>query len=87
MAETQDGFRIAEADLQIRGAGEFMGTRQSGMSDLRVGDIAKDGQIMEAARGEAVALLEKDPALDMYQDVKNELQARWGGKLEMALVA
>ena len=61
LTETTDGFVIAERDLELRGPGDFFGTRQSGLPTLRVGDIVRDHQIMEEARREASAALD-DPA-------------------------
>jgi ATP-dependent DNA helicase RecG len=61
LAETTDGFEIAERDLQLRGPGDFFGTRQSGMPTLRVGDLLRDHALMEEARREAVAALD-DPS-------------------------
>jgi ATP-dependent DNA helicase RecG len=60
ITETTDGFEIAERDLQLRGPGDFFGTRQSGLPTLRVGDLLRDHQLMEEARREAVAALD-DP--------------------------
>jgi ATP-dependent DNA helicase RecG len=61
LTDTTDGFEIAERDLQLRGPGDFFGTRQSGMPTLRVGDLLRDHQMMEDARREAVAALD-DPS-------------------------
>jgi ATP-dependent DNA helicase RecG len=61
LADTTDGFEIAERDLQLRGPGDFFGTRQSGMPTLRVGDLLRDHALMEEARREAVAALD-DPS-------------------------
>lgn len=54
MTETNDGFVIAEKDLQLRGPGEFLGTRQSGLPDLIISDIVRDAKILEIARNEAI---------------------------------
>jgi ATP-dependent DNA helicase RecG len=58
LTETTDGFEIAERDLQLRGPGDFFGTRQSGLPTLRVGDLLRDHALMEEARREAVAALD-----------------------------
>ncbi len=88
MEETTDGFRIAEADLQIRGPGEFLGTRQAGLPDFRVADLLRDGRILEEARQDAFALAE-DPTFctdDAYSEVRMTLIDRWGSRLELASV-
>ncbi|MEW6334760.1 MAG: ATP-dependent DNA helicase RecG [Thermodesulfobacteriota bacterium] len=64
MEETNDGFRIAEADLAARGPGEFMGTRQAGLPDFRVASIVRDGPILVEARADALALVKEDPRLE-----------------------
>lgn len=62
MCETNDGFRIAEADLKLRGPGDLEGTQQSGMAfDLKIADIARDGQLVQMARDEAQRIIEADP--------------------------
>ncbi len=88
MAETTDGFRIAEADLAIRGPGEFLGTRQAGLPDFRVANLLRDGSILEEARQDAFALAADpgfltDPA---YRDLRQALQDRWGNRLELASI-
>ena len=65
MCDTNDGFRIAEADLKLRGPGDLEGTQQSGMAfDLKIADIARDGQIVQMARDEAQAIIEDDPTCE-----------------------
>ena len=62
MCETNDGFRIAEADLKLRGPGDLEGTQQSGMAfDLKIADIARDGQLVQMARDEAQRIIDEDP--------------------------
>jgi len=86
MESTSDGFRIAEADLEIRGPGDFLGTRQSGLPDFRVASILRDGTILEQARQAAFGLLESDPELSAVGHVplRDELLRRWGQRLELA---
>ena len=62
MCDTNDGFRIAEADLKLRGPGDLEGTQQSGMAfDLKIADIARDGQLVQMARETAQPIIEEDP--------------------------
>ena len=63
LRETDDGFRIAEEDLRLRGAGELLGTRQSGLPAFRLADICAHADLMAAARDDAMLILEKDPDL------------------------
>jgi ATP-dependent DNA helicase RecG len=88
MEATCDGFRIAEADLEIRGPGDFLGTRQSGMPDFRVANILRDGTILEQARQAAFSLLESDAGLSAAGHVllRVELLRRWGNRLELAAI-
>jgi ATP-dependent DNA helicase RecG len=64
MVETNDGFRIAERDLHIRGVGELFGTRQSGMPPFRVADLQRDAKLLRLARTDAFDMIDADPALD-----------------------
>ncbi len=63
MRETEDGFRIAEEDLKLRGAGELLGTRQSGLPDLRLADLAAHAELLQAARDDARLIVDRDPDL------------------------
>lgn len=85
MTKTNDGFVIAEEDLAIRGPGEFFGTRQAGMPDLKVANIAKDAKFLEMARKEAFVIAEQDPTLSKpeHQALKRVLQEKWRENLEM----
>ena len=77
MCETNDGFRIAEADLKLRGPGDLEGTQQSGMAfDLKIADIARDGQLVQMARDEAQVIIEDDPEClsDKYLMLWNRLK-------------
>jgi ATP-dependent DNA helicase RecG len=88
MVKTNDGFEIAEEDLAIRGPGEFFGTRQSGMPDMKVANIARDVKIIEIARKEAFKIAEEDPTLSNpeYQAMKKVLQEKWRENLEMVSI-
>jgi len=86
MTETSDGFRIAEADLEIRGPGDVLGTRQAGLPDLRVANILRDARILEEARKEAFHLAAEPDFLtsQRYIKVRHTLLERWGTRLELA---
>ena len=86
MTETNDGFKIAEVDLALRGPGEFFGTRQSGLPEFRVADLLRDGAVLEQARREAFAVVQGDPSLlaPAHRRLRAALLARWRGKLDLA---
>ncbi|HTE79518.1 MAG TPA: ATP-dependent DNA helicase RecG, partial [Reyranella sp.] len=63
MRETEDGFRIAEEDLKLRGAGELPGTRQSGLPDMRLADLAAHAELLQAAQDDARLIVDRDPEL------------------------
>jgi ATP-dependent DNA helicase RecG len=88
MVETGDGFRIAEADLELRGPGEFFGTRQSGLPEFRVASLLRDGAVLEQARREAITLVARDPALlrPEHRLLRATLLDRWRGRLHLASV-
>ncbi len=83
MVSTNDGFKIAEEDLAIRGPGEFFGTKQSGLPDLKVANIVRDAKLLETARKAAFALIEKDPELRQYPKLRRSIEDFWGRKLEL----
>jgi len=86
MVRTNDGFEIAEVDLQLRGPGNIMGTQQSGIPEMKVADLAKDGPIMAMAREAALTLVDEDPTLEkeenkrLHADLKKLMATKnkWG---------
>ena len=83
MCETGDGFRVAEVDLEIRGPGEFLGTKQSGMPDLKVANIMRDAKVLDMARREAFALVDREPGFEGHPEFRKELEHFWRGKVEL----
>ncbi|NQZ76138.1 MAG: ATP-dependent DNA helicase RecG [Ekhidna sp.] len=77
MVDTTDGFKIAEVDLELRGPGDLMGTRQSGVLDLLVSDLVQDGEILKVARVAAQDLLKEDPNLELpkHQMIKAHIDS------------
>jgi ATP-dependent DNA helicase RecG len=88
MTETNDGFRLAEVDLQLRGPGEFFGTRQSGLPEFRVADLLRDAALLEEARRDALGIVAADPELRAPEQrgLRQALLTRWRGKLALASV-
>lgn len=78
MVTTNDGFKIAEKDLQLRGPGDLMGTQQSGLLDLLIADLSKDGDILKEARETAVEILTDDPELQkpVHAVIKAQILSR-----------
>ena len=68
MVETSDGFKIAEVDLKLRGPGNIMGTQQSGVLNLKIADVVKDGSTLIKARNAAIGLLQDDPRLEKLEN-------------------
>ncbi|MFQ5416347.1 MAG: ATP-dependent DNA helicase RecG [Myxococcota bacterium] len=82
LVSTTDGFEIADADLRIRGPGEFLGTRQSGrLPDLRIADLTRDVRQIAVARRAARATVGNDPGLAHSPELARAVQARWGDRL------
>jgi ATP-dependent DNA helicase RecG len=88
MQESTDGFYVAEQDLRIRGPGELLGTKQSGLPELRVGNLLHHGVWLEQARQAAFTLLDTDPTLGQPQHsaLLAAMRARWQGRLELASI-
>jgi len=88
LERTTDGFAIAEADLQTRGPGDFLGTQQAGLPPFRVANLVRDTKLLAAARAEALAWLTRDPDLTRPESalVRTVLLHRWAGRLELVRV-
>jgi len=86
MAKTNDGFKIAEEDLRIRGPGEFFGTRQHGLPELKVANLIFDFDILRQAREDAFNLVRRDPALKQppHTAIRRALLQKFRGRLELA---
>jgi len=86
MEKTTDGFALAEEDLVIRGPGDFLGTRQSGLPDFRVASIIRDAQILNDAKEDAFDLTTRDPLLEKPEHaiLKETLLTKWQNKLDLA---
>jgi ATP-dependent DNA helicase RecG len=80
MVRTNDGFEISEVDLKLRGPGDLDGTQQSGVMDLKIADLAKDGQILQLARSSAQAILNEDPNLSIPENQLLLHQLQFQGK-------
>jgi ATP-dependent DNA helicase RecG len=88
LEETTDGFKISEADFRIRGPGEFFGTRQSGLPELRFADILADIGILKEAREDAFGLVEADPdlAAEELGPLRERVREVFAGRLELGAV-
>jgi ATP-dependent DNA helicase RecG len=76
LVQTTDGFVVAEKDLELRGPGEFLGTRQSGLPDLCLTDLIADAKILEEARQAAIDMIKKDPDLNNHPILKTQIKAK-----------
>lgn len=87
MVSSNDGFRLAEEDLRIRGQGTVFGTRQAGVKDLKLADILRDAELLIAARSEAFSLLRADPELREHRDLAEEVRVMLGEDVEWLFVS
>ena len=84
MEETNDGFKISEKDLEIRGPGEFFGTMQHGVPELKVANLFKHMKILKTVQQEARIIIGEDPPLDFkeYRGLKREIESKFKDKIE-----
>ena len=85
MTKTCDGFKIAEMDFKLRGPGEFFGTRQHGLPELKISDLIKDFPILKQARADAFEIVAKDPHLtqETHQKIRQNVLEAFKDKLEL----
>ena len=87
MAASDSGFVIAEKDLQLRGPGEFFGTRQHGLPDLRISNLIRHADLLEIVKEEALRVLQEDPELSMPKNapLRREILRVFRGKFELKM--
>jgi len=85
LTETDDGFKVAEEDLRIRGPGEFFGTRQHGLPELKVADLVEDFELLRLARRDATEIIDEDVGLDAphHQQLRREVIRAYRGRLDL----
>lgn len=89
MVRTNDGFEIAEVDMKLRGPGDLMGTRQSGILNLQIADLMKDGHILEEARQAVIGMMEADPEMTHpeHQAIRESFQRRMSKKVQWGRIS
>ena len=85
MTQTNNGFDLSEIDLEIRGPGEFFGTRQSGLPEFKVADVIRDANILEATKLEAEIVVNRDPDLvqNQHKLIKVLVEKEWSSKRKL----
>jgi ATP-dependent DNA helicase RecG len=86
LVDSTDGFYISEMDLRLRGPGEFLGTKQSGLPAFRIGNILRDQEILELARSEAVSFVEAPPSAANLEEAIRYIRENWQRRYGLALV-
>ena len=77
LEQSQDGFFIAEMDMRLRGPGQVLGTRQSGLPDFALASLVEDQEVLELARAASQMVLENDESLNQWPVVRDELERRY----------
>ncbi len=86
MVETLDGFEIAEMDLQLRGPGEFFGTRQHGLPEFKLTDLSNEMELLQQAKNDALNILHEDPQLKSHPQLRDALKAQIGDAFGLAQI-
>jgi ATP-dependent DNA helicase RecG len=86
LVESTDGFHIANMDLKLRGPGEFLGTKQSGLPQFRIGNLLRDSELLELARREAAAFVERPPSPEALAEAERYIREHWQRRYGLALV-
>jgi ATP-dependent DNA helicase RecG len=86
LVDSNDGFRIADMDLKLRGPGEFFGTKQAGLPSLRIANILRDQEILEFARREAQTFVENPPTPEALRDAVTYIKDHWQRKYGLVQV-
>ncbi len=81
-ADTRDGFALSEYDLKTRGPGEFLGLRQHGLPDFRLGNLIDDGALLSQSMKDAISLLESDPDLERFPEILQKLRVQYGERMK-----
>ena len=84
LQNSTDGFKISEKDLELRGPGEFFGTRQHGLPELKVANLFTDMEILKLAQKEGINIINQDPNLskEKYRELKNQIQKMFSNSEE-----
>lgn len=87
MTETNDGFKIAEADLRMRGPGDFLGTKQSGIPQFKLANLVRDWKLLNKARDVSFSLIASDPELNRHRELKEYVKSKWVDVLGFKLIS
>jgi ATP-dependent DNA helicase RecG len=87
--QSEDGFELAEADFKLRGPGDMLGQKQSGLPPMRIADLSRDREILVVARAMAQAMIDEDPQLEAKElaELRRQVMHRYGKRLDLGDVA